>query len=196
VAKLREPWDLQNALRWSADGGDVWVSFEWQEIGGRLECVGLKVWRPNRPLTASFIRSVRWSEIIEIRKTQMLKAALREAGGRGEPLDRLPVIQEETQEARARLPLLEKSAKKRGRPGYGIEHFQEVARVYTEAFRAGIPPTRAVADAFYISRPAAAKQVARARNDFNLLPKTEPRKMKARKAKTAARRGGGKGGAD
>ena len=51
----------------------------------------------------------------------------------------------------------------RGRKGYPVEHFQEVADVYRNAHKSGSAPTKAVAEHFKIGDSAAAKQVARAR---------------------------------
>lgn len=53
---------------------------------------------------------------------------------------------------------------------YGVEHFEKVAAVYTDGLDSGAP-TAAVADAFGISRSAAAKQVARCR-ELGLLGRT------------------------
>ena len=53
----------------------------------------------------------------------------------------------------------------------GADHYATVAKVYSEAVRTGAAPTKAVADAFTLSRSAAAKQVARAR-ERGFLPRT------------------------
>ncbi|MFD6684184.1 hypothetical protein, partial [Micromonospora parva] len=49
------------------------------------------------------------------------------------------------------------------------EHLEEVARVYGEALRAGIPPTREVSDVFEVSHSTAAKWVGAARRK-GMLP--------------------------
>lgn len=59
----------------------------------------------------------------------------------------------------------------RGARDLGDAHYAEVASVYAGAVREGRPPTAAVAAHFTLSKSAAAKQVARAR-ERNLLPKT------------------------
>lgn len=53
----------------------------------------------------------------------------------------------------------------------GDAHYAEVASVYAAAVREGRPPTAAVAAHFTLSKSAAAKQVARAR-ERDFLPKT------------------------
>ncbi len=56
-------------------------------------------------------------------------------------------------------------------PPGSVSGLAEVARVYDEAWRAGKPPTKAVAEHFVISDSAAAKRVSRARV-AGLLPET------------------------
>ncbi len=53
----------------------------------------------------------------------------------------------------------------------GDEHYRRVADVYKAAVRSGEPPTAAVAEALTVSKSAAAKQVARAR-ERGFLPRT------------------------
>ncbi len=53
----------------------------------------------------------------------------------------------------------------------GDDHYREVARIYSEAVKAGQSPTAAVAAHFAVSKSAAAKKVARAR-DRQFLPST------------------------
>lgn len=58
----------------------------------------------------------------------------------------------------------------RGR-GLGDDHYQAVAEVYRLAVAEGVPPTKAVAEHFTVSKSAAAKKVSRAR-ERGLLPPT------------------------
>lgn len=53
----------------------------------------------------------------------------------------------------------------------GDDHYRSVAETYAQAVKTGHPPTAAVAERFTISKSAAAKQVARAR-ERGFLPKT------------------------
>lgn len=57
----------------------------------------------------------------------------------------------------------------------GADHYRAVAQVYSDAARAGRPPTKAVAERFTLSTSAAAKQVARARARGLLPPTTRGR---------------------
>jgi hypothetical protein len=66
------------------------------------------------------------------------------------------------------------SRRKQGRPPiYDLEHFREVARVYSEAEWLGQPPTKTVADRWKVQLSTAAKWVSRARHEFSLLPATQ-----------------------
>jgi hypothetical protein len=57
-------------------------------------------------------------------------------------------------------------------PRLGIDHYQKVAEVYKTAFAAGASPTKAVAEYYKVSASTAASWVSRARNRYELLPKT------------------------
>lgn len=59
----------------------------------------------------------------------------------------------------------------RGSRDLGDSHYRDVAATYREAVKAGAAPTAAVAERFTLSKSAAAKQVARAR-ERGFLPKT------------------------
>jgi hypothetical protein len=73
-----------------------------------------------------------------------------------------------------KLSLTTPSRRRRGGrpPKYPPEHWQAVARIYTEAYLGNRTPTRAVAKHFKVKESAAAKWVAKCRNDLGLLPKT------------------------
>ncbi len=89
--------------------------------------------------------------------------------------------------ARARR-VLAGQPKRPGRPRlYDREHFEKVAKVYTEAAQFG-RPTQAVADEWAVSTATAKKWVARCRSDeFKLLPKTT--RGRATTATTRPKRG-------
>ena len=57
------------------------------------------------------------------------------------------------------------------RPRKGREFYEEVAAVYREAYATGAP-TKAVKDHYQVNHSTAAKYVARARNQYGLLPRT------------------------
>jgi hypothetical protein len=76
--------------------------------------------------------------------------------------------------------------KRPGRPSLPSGLIAEVARVYTAAYQEGLPPTKTVAERFQVSRTAAAKWVARAR-ELGELGKTDQRKAGGVKEKRAKR---------
>lgn len=65
-----------------------------------------------------------------------------------------------------------------GRAAYNDEHWQAVARVYSEAWAADVPPTAAVAEHFNIARNTAGQWVYKARRR-GLLPATDERRPRA-----------------
>jgi hypothetical protein len=166
---------------------DFSISFRFQDIRGRLECVGVEVSRSNHPITTSFMRSHRWSELIEAKKRINLRRARRWASRKGLPTSRLPVEAELTREAVKMISAWEASVGGRPRQ-YGPDHWAQVVTIYSDAYGAGLPPTKAVADTFQVSRSTAAKWVARARRD-GLLPKTKPRVARGRKRTTGRGKG-------
>jgi hypothetical protein len=73
--------------------------------------------------------------------------------------------------ARADLATAKRSP---GRPQTPLAELERAAAIYTEAFTAGLPPTKTVAERLNLSRSAAAKRIARSR-EKGLLLKTTPR---------------------
>jgi hypothetical protein len=188
--------------RWQPDpDGPAWlVTVHWSIIDGRHEPVGLEVrsytadsdekftWgRPDLGagrvpprdeahgvVTSSLLRSLPLGSILE--------DALRSAAGSvavvaddlrevGRPFWEGP----EADELRDRFRAGQTSGRG-GRPRlYDAEHWSEVAKVYTEAWRSTDErrraPTRAVAEHFTVAKSTAAKWVARCR-DLGLLPPT------------------------
>lgn len=168
---------------------DQTIRFRFRTINGRLECVGVEVIRERHPITTSFMREIRWSELIEAKKQINLKRAHSWARRKGLPTSRLPSTAELIQEAERMIPEWEASlgSGRGGRPReLQPEHFATVAEVYSAAFAAGIPPTREVAQRFNVSRSTAAKWVARAR-DARLLPRTKQRVARGRPARKEKR---------
>jgi hypothetical protein len=173
-------------------GGELMVRFGWEAIHGRLEATGMEV-DATRPLTAELVRSVRWASVVEEARRQYLALARRAAAGKLEEIfgrlfteapkdEREDFAERVTGQARQTISALEESPGRPGRPRqYGREHFEEVARVYSEAYAMGEPPTRSVAERFRVSRSAAAKWVARAR-DAGLLPEAEGTRPRGRTA--------------
>lgn len=147
-----------NAGLWpDATKGPWTIDLIWQVVDGRAECMGATITSvpldathmdldqaqkeglaSPTPLSATLWRELPIATIIDNDRAKTL-----------EWIDDGAVGMERSEwEGRGR------------RPRYSAA---EVARIYTEAWRKGEPPTKAVAEALGISRSAAAKQVARAR---------------------------------
>jgi hypothetical protein len=128
-------------------------------------------WQPTRvdlqradgaPLDAAFLHALGWGGLFRQAQTEAFT----------------PLLSRMTD---GRLPPPTKRARGGRPPKYKPEHFEKVARVYSEAFAAGtqtVAPTVAVRKRFRVSYAAAAKWVARCRQ-MGLLPPTERGKASA-----------------
>lgn len=168
-------------------GFNLTLYYEWLE--GRMECVGMDI-RPTpkpgaldippkpgtepEPLTTSRLRAIPLAKLIDKHRPAWTSSIT--------TADMDGTIYTQTQDFRSR-------PRPRGgrRPKYGPEHYAEVARVYREAYASNRTPTLAVARHFKATSSAAAKWVAKCRDD-GLLPKTsqgkarvEPRRKRRRK---------------
>lgn len=162
--------------QWEAPDGTTWtVQFTWAELNGRVECVGLALLHPDhmQPITSMTWRAVPVRQLIDGRRTFMDRAlgfwekqAREERPRRMRDADAFQQTRKKWTAPRARKLV--------GADGHELsteDALAEVARIYREAWRAGLNPTKAVADALKLSRSAAAKRVRRAR-DAHLLPDT------------------------
>jgi hypothetical protein len=95
----------------------------------------------------------------------------------GEILKSSPHIVAQAKERGAPVARADLAAAKRspGRPQTPLAELELAATIYAGAFTAGLPPTKTVAKQLNLSRSAAAKRIARAR-EKGLLLKTTPRK--------------------
>lgn len=146
------------------------ITFYWQMVHGRAECVGLEVtsidydpagkggyrktpeggWpQVGQPVTTALLRSLKLSELVAAHRGYV--SGLH--GKFGQP--RLAA-------AYSVAPSMRESTAGR---------LRQVAEVYRTAWRAGERPTKAVAEAFDVSGVAAAKLVSRARA-AGMLPPT------------------------
>jgi hypothetical protein len=64
------------------------------------------------------------------------------------------------------------------RPRYREDHYEQVADAYREAYQAGLPPARSVAETWGVPAATARSWVRRCR-DRGLLPPTDERKPSA-----------------
>jgi len=194
------PEDLERPIAVDWDGFTVVVRF--REVSGRLEVWSLEIttipWpgRQPRRVRAAALRFP-WAEIIrkaaEWHLLEVHSAALRpldeadleamnphrrEAKALGfnlEPTPKATRDQRRTIEAaRRKLPAAVASFTEmnRGRPQLHDPHV--VAELYREAYAAGLPPTKTVADRLGITYSAAGKQVERARKSGELEPAPRP----------------------
>jgi hypothetical protein len=155
------------------------LTLSFAEVDGRVECVRLEIGanlenrvEPDpKPLTSSLLRKVNLGQLVAEARRDYLKGIRsldREAG-----ID--PAI------LAPHLAAAERSHEVRpgGRARLDRAELELVAEVYLQAHRRREPPTKAVAQAFYLSRTGAAKRVAKARA-LGLLPKTTKGKAKGR----------------
>lgn len=153
------------------DSGPWLVFLRLQVIRGRLECVGINLTsaRPEgewcdlsermpdtaRPITTAVLRSLHLSDLIA-EKREQLAAVVREvdgdAGRVGQVFGTAP------------RRVMRESTRKR---------LERVAEVYREAWQAGSPPVKTVAERLGITEASASSYVARARA-AGLLPATSP----------------------
>jgi hypothetical protein len=160
--------DLSTWVPLDEDCGDAaspWLRLHFDEIGGRVECVGLELWAapldgnahsqktptPPRGLRALDVRAIKLETHIHaaIERNPDLKARFDQATGG--------------------------ALGARGK--YDRAHYERVAEIYAEAVLDGRSPTQSVQEALSVSYPAAANQIARAR-ELNLLPKATGRKYR------------------
>ncbi len=151
----------------------------WAPVRGRIECVGMEIrgyretgegWPPELPswdedppiLQTSILRDMPLHSIVSDMRREMAEQS--------EGFVAWLAAQPEFATPEDQEGLRQLTASWREPPG-SVSGLAEVARVYDEAWRAGKPPTKAVAEHFVISDSAAAKRVSRARV-AGLLPET------------------------
>ncbi len=166
-----------SSSEWVDPNGKHWVvDTFWSVIDGRQECVGVALrsfgftdkrerrGRPVRleegvhPLRVEVLRALTMSVIEERRHS--IASLLDELG-------------HQTESAAFRAGQQRRITGPDGAPLPTDEALEEVARVYRAAWHERVNPTAAVAEAFTLSRSAAAKRVARARAAGLLPPTTQ-----------------------
>ncbi len=130
---------------WTDPDGNEWlVSLEWKVNGDQLDVAGIAIRAlGDTSPTATLIRKVPFGRIINAERARLVD--------RGE--ERPEVDLEES---------LASGGPNRGRHLTGTD-LQAIAHFYQEAYRAGLPVQRHIADKFGISIPTAARRIARAR---------------------------------
>jgi hypothetical protein len=185
---------------WPDYDGRYMVGLHFAEIAGRAELVGVEMWsggpppshvrekdrslfadRPpgsGGPLPAATVRQPAIGRLAaEARRQNMNMASLIQE--LHDPQDHPPEVLKAAEHA-LRVFGAKDAAQPAGgrRPVYGPEHYARVAAVYTAAWRAGEPPTKAVASWGSVESSTAAKWVAKTRA-LGLLPPTTKGKPSA-----------------
>lgn len=185
--------DSRDSFLWPDEQHGPWiVRVDWATVRGRYECVGLTVrsfqdrywtlgdngamvsedWPRELPkrhetqevLTASVLRRLALGEALNDLRRNSADSARRLLSAADAP--------DADEIDRAIAAIGRHQASQWADSSTAIRTHGEVAAVYTAAWKAGRPPTKAVAEHFTISQSAAAKRVARAR-DAGLLPRTQ-----------------------
>lgn len=154
-APLDEVYDA--VLRWRAEGIP--------ESGDEVEF-------PR--LDSSLIRSLPVGQLFDAAREELVRRLdpLPEADRGKWSGDSLRTLEAWDEEYR---PEREALSRPRGGRDLGDDHYREVASIYAKAVTDKKPPTAAVADHFTVSKSAAAKKVARARERGFLPPTTRGR---------------------
>lgn len=126
------------------------LALDWQIVDGRPECVGLHLTSTGQPEQPALGVPVTFGLVRDTKFTELIRR------------DRAAIVDEHAPPPAPTL--MRRSARAR---------LEETARIYREAYAAGLPPTQAVADHFGITRGGASSLVARAR-EAGLLPPTSP----------------------
>jgi hypothetical protein len=175
-------WLGRHSITWPDPIRGPWViRFHWAVINGTAECVGLDVrsFRTDdadtnprslpqgqlQPVTSTLLRQINPGE--RIAEARQIAAELREDIGR-QP-KKWKASKRTVAAAKTQAKVF-RAEPKRGRPPLPPSHFEEVARVYSEAMATNKKPTRAVQRHFRIGYSTAAAWVRRARDDDFLPP--------------------------
>ena len=147
----RESWDATVDL-WADPDGTVWrLRLEWKVLAGRLEVAAIDIRSENgeSALSPALVRRVPLANIINSRRLVL-----------AEDLDGVDSLEPLRETAITRSLLVGGPDSTRRLADADL---QAVAHFYRQAYRAGLPVQRHVADKFGISIPTAARRIARAR---------------------------------
>lgn len=130
------------------------IRVHFDEVGGRTECVKLEIRRKTveqEPITASLVRAIPVASIIDDARKNVTRN----------------LCAPRKREPRAKSIL--------GRRPLDAELLRAVAEVYTDAWKSGGHPTKAVEAHFDRPYPTAARWISRARKEGFLSPTTRGR---------------------
>lgn len=185
-------------MRWPPPDGPWLVELEWAEVSGRAEPVAftLRSVEHQRSVKAGDLRAIPLGQIAadcragsarrlhKLASDHRSEADLRREFAEilrlhgeppGDPSPDAPGGRRVSTGAAERAALYEAPPRRPGgRPQeYDNAHWAGVAAVYTHAGDEGRPPTKAVAERWFVSRSAAGKWVARCRTLGLLAPTTQ-----------------------
>ena len=147
----RESWDATVDL-WTDPDGTVWrLRLEWKVLDGRLEVAAVDIRSENgaSALSPALVRRVPLANIINARRLVLVDSL--DGADSPEPLSETAITRS--------LSVGGPDSTRR----LADADLQAVAHFYRQAYRAGLPVQRHVADKFGISIPTAARRIARAR---------------------------------
>lgn len=165
-----------SSVKWPDHVEGPWqVTLTWRAREDRADCVGLTVEALNlddtEPLTATLMRSVPLGRIMAAARWERFAANYGQVVNEPDLVEELEFSAADAQRLHARSqPWAERPSGRR--PELNHEHYRDVAKAYSQAHAAGLPPLRAVEQRFFVSRPTASRWVAAARA-ADLLPPTE-----------------------
>lgn len=177
-----ERWHDTSSHFWADEQGAEWlVRLGWRDVSGRMECVGLLLAQKEPPYGAPYPSApvVTATKVRSIPVGQFIEDARRMKAGSAATVADLYQAEGQSDDAqRAEEYGQRYEGKAGGRPRmYGEEHYHHVARIYSDAWRAGEPPTQAVErhpDFEPISHSTAARWVRECRKR-GFLGETEKR---------------------
>ena len=180
-----EEWDQTTHHRYPPDEAEnpLLITLRWKVVDGRLEVMAAEL-RSREPLTDATVRQVRWGAVFREARDFQLRGAKTRASD-----SFIASVAEAGHDAEAFREAADAQVRALQSPGrrriYDTDHWDEVAKVYREAWSFNDPaPTRAVQEHFAskwrakVSRNQAGKWVSKCR-ELGLLPPTEKRKPKA-----------------
>lgn len=193
-------WELRRAARVLPFNDRRWITvLHWEDIDGRPEVVGIEVWARHpegyydaREIDPAGLRGSDGERVFSLEGQEPVPISGTVLKGLHLPAvinddRRLLSVSQHAEEVplAERRPTAPPEAKPRpSRRPLTREHYEAVVAIYRTAFNAGKDPVRAVERRWSVSYPTAARWIGKARNELNLLPKTQPGRADARQKDT------------
>ena len=183
-AKPEEPLRTPDMVfRHPSGAGYVMAWIEHGIVRGQVQPISLRLVAPNG-LSRKVLDAVPWAEITSLPRPRFAEIADRDLAHAIEAGSLAP---EAVPTARVVVMRDRRAGRGRGgRPALTREYLRQVAETYTEAWRQGGNPTKAVQTRFGIAYSTAAEHVGRARK-ARLLPRTDPGQAKGKNPTSKAK---------